>query len=300
VAAARFWRYVLACELLIAAAIAWFSVYPRYWLVAPAIALLVFVAMQFLLVGASFLAAPPTGAAGRSDAGERWRAWVSESLHFLRVQFAMSAPYRRNTRGSPIEPAKQPLLLLHGVLCNHAVWRGLGRRLAAAGFAPIVTPDFEPLGAGIEVYRACAERELLALHGRCRAPVAIVAHSMGGLVARSLLATLGPRVISGVVTVASPHHGTALARCLPLAAARQMRPDSKWLEALNSAGNDHLPVPFTCIHGRDDNLVVPAQSAVLRGAESRELRGLGHFGLLRSRRALEAIVNALVRHADRS
>jgi hypothetical protein len=64
VAAARFWRYVLACELLIAAAIAWFSVYPRDWLVAPAIALVVFVAMQFLLVGASFLAAPPTGAAG--------------------------------------------------------------------------------------------------------------------------------------------------------------------------------------------------------------------------------------------
>jgi pimeloyl-ACP methyl ester carboxylesterase len=296
--AARFWRCVLGCELLVAAAIAWFWT-PARGLDALAIALSVFVAMQFLLVGAAFLAAQLTGGKPHAGAGYGWRTWISESLHFLRVQLAMSAPRGRIGR-PPIEPAKRPLLLLHGILCNHAVWRRLGGRLAAAGFAPIAAPDLEPLDAGIDVYRACAERELLALHRQCRAPVAIVAHSMGGLVARSLLVTLGPGVISAVVTVASPHHGTALARCLPLAAARQMLPGSEWLAALNSTQEGRLPVPLTCIHGRDDNLVVPSESAVLRGAEACELRGLGHFGLLRSRRALEAIVNALVRHAGHS
>jgi triacylglycerol lipase len=299
--AARFWRYVLGCELLVAAAIAWFWTPARDWLTALAIALGAFLAMQFLLVGASFLAARLTGGKSRPNAGYRWRAWVSESLHFLHVQLAMSAPRERTTRHkSAIEPAQRPLLLLHGILCNHAVWRRLGKRLATAGFAPIAAPDFEPLDAGIDVYRTCAERELLALHRQCRAPVAIVAHSMGGLVARSLRATLGPEVISAVITVAAPHHGTALARCLPLVAARQMRPDSEWLAALNATQEDRFPVPLTSIHGRDDNLVVPAESAVLRGAESCELPGLGHFGLLRSRRAREAIVDALVRHAGRT
>jgi triacylglycerol lipase len=298
--AARFWRCVLGCELLIAAAIAWLSTSARDWPAALAIALGVFAGVQFLLVGVSFLATQLTGERQRPGAGHRWRAWVSESLHFLRVQLAMSVPRARITRHrTPIEPPTRPLLLLHGILCNHAVWQRLGARLAAIGFAPIVAPDFEPLNAGIDVYRACAERELLALHRQCRAPVAIVAHSMGGLVARSLLATLGPEVISTVVTVASPHHGTALAGCLPLAAARQMRPESDWLATLNSAQADQLPVPITSIYGRDDNLVVPAESAMLRGAESCELRGLGHFGLLRSRGALEAIVSALVRHAGR-
>ncbi|HSC08716.1 MAG TPA: alpha/beta fold hydrolase [Steroidobacteraceae bacterium] len=299
--AARFWRCVLGCELFVAAMIAWLCTPARDWPAALALALGLFVAMQFLLVGASLLAARLTGGKTRSGTGYGLRAWVSESLHFLHVQLAMSAPRAGAARRCPpSEPAQRPLLMLHGILCNHAVWRRLGRRLAAAGFAPITAPDFEPLDAGIDDYRACAERELLALHGQCRAPVAIVAHSMGGLVARSLLATLGPEVISGVVTVASPHHGTTLARCLPLAGARQMRPDSEWLAALNAAQEGRFPVPLTSIHGREDNLVVPAQSAVLRGAESCELRGLGHFGLLRSRRSLEAIVNALVRHAGRT
>lgn len=60
--AARFWRYVLGCELLVAAAIAWFWTPARDWLTALAIALGAFLAMQFLLVGASFLAARLTGA----------------------------------------------------------------------------------------------------------------------------------------------------------------------------------------------------------------------------------------------
>jgi triacylglycerol lipase len=299
--AACFWRCVLGFELLVAAAIAWLSVPHHYWPAALAIALGAFVGMQFLLVGASFLAAQLSGEGQRCGVGMRWRAWVSESLHFLRVQLLMSASRARvGRRSPPPEPAQRPLLLLHGILCNHGVWRHLRARLAAAGFAPIAAPDFEPLDAGIDVYRACAERELLALHRQCRAPVAIIAHSMGGLVARSLLATLGSQVISRVVTVASPHHGTALARCLPLAAARQMRPDSEWLAALDASQGSRFPVPFTSIHGRDDNLVVPAQSAMLRGAESCELPGLGHFGLLHSRRALEAIVKALVPHAGRT
>ena len=295
--AARFWRCVLGVELLVAAAIAWSWTAARHWPLPAAlpIALGAFVAMQFLLVGASFLAARCL-MRGKLRLGSRWRAWVDESLQFLRVQFAMSAPRGRDTRRwPPAGQVQRPLLLLHGILCNRAVWEPLCGRLAAAGFAPIVAPDFEPLNAGIDVYRASAEREVLAMHRHCRVPVTILAHSLGGLVARSLLATLGPEVISGVVTVGSPHHGTALARCLPLAAARQMRPDSRWLGALNAAQEGQFRVPLTSIYGRDDNLVVPAQSAVLRGAEACELRGLGHFGLLRSRRALAAIVNALGR-----
>jgi pimeloyl-ACP methyl ester carboxylesterase len=299
--AARFWRCVLGCELLVAAASAWFSTPAHDWLAVLAIALGLFVALQFVLVGASFLAAQLMEGKQRARGGAHWRAWISESLHFLRVQLAMSAPRACVTRGWPsMEPAQRPLLLLHGILCNHGVWRRLAGRLATAGFAPIAAPDFEPLDAGIDVYRECAERELLALHRHCGRPVAIVAHSMGGLVARSLLATLGPQVISGVVTVASPHHGTTLARCLPITAARQMRPESPWLAALNAAQEGQFAVSFTSIHGREDNLVVPAQSAVLRGAESCDLRGLGHFGLLRSRRALDAIVNALMQHAGRT
>jgi pimeloyl-ACP methyl ester carboxylesterase len=299
--AARFWRCVLGCELLVAAAIAWIWAATQHWprSAALAIALGLFAAMQFLLVGASYLAAQCLTRGKRRFGSDIWRAWVGESLQFLRAQLAMSGVLAWRARDTDHRPAgspARPVLLLHGILCNGAVWGRLRKRLGAAGFAPIRAPDLEPLGGDIEAWCACAQRELLAIQRQCHgAPVAIVAHSMGGLVARSLLASVAPDVISGIVTVASPHHGTVLARCLPLAGARQMRPDSRWLATLNAAQEGQLDVPLTSIYSREDSLLVPAQSAVLRGAGSRELQGLGHFGILRSPRALDAIISALSR-----
>lgn len=298
--AARFWRCVLGCELLIAAAIAWIWAATRHWTpgAALAVALGLFAAIQLLLVGASFVTAQILSR-GERRRGSVLRALATECVQFWHAQLAMSGVLGWRARDTHHQPAgypARPVLLLHGILCNGAVWGRLRRRLGTAGFAPIRAPDLEPPGGDIEAWCACAQRELLAIQRQCHgAPVAIVAHSMGGLVARSLLASVAPDVISGIVTVASPHHGTVLARCLPLAGARQMRPDSRWLAALNAAQEGQLDVPLTSIYSREDSLLVPAQSAVLRGAGSRELQGLGHFGMLRSRRALDAIISALGR-----
>jgi len=48
----------------------------------------------------------------------------------------------------------------------------------------------------------------------------------------------------------------------------------------------------------EDNLVAPPDSARLRGAESHELRGIGHFGMLRSRRTLDCVIAALSQEAS--
>ncbi len=156
--------------------------------------------------------------------------------------------------------------------------------------------SLEPLFDEID---AQADRLLGPLEAAWRAgggrPVAIVAHSMGGLVARALLARVPPGRLAAIVTLGTPHHGTRLACSLPWPCARQMCPDSPWLRDLNQAQEGRLPVPVTSLYSLDDNLILPPLSAVLAGARLRELRGVGHLGLLRAPRVLEAVVAELAR-----
>jgi len=231
----------------------------------------------------------------------RGRALLSEAIEFNLAVLAMAVP--RESRPPAIEvgaavPGKRaarPLLLLHGIVCNYNIWRPWIARLQAAGFGPVRALNLEPLSADIEVHAARVAQELRALqretHG---APVSIIAHSMGGLVARAALRLLPAECVGRIVTIASPHHGTRLARGFPWSPTmRQMSPDSAWLQALNAAQEGHLAAPLTSIYSLEDNLVVPPRSARLAGTPAHELRGFGHLGLLSSRRAIEQTLAAL-------
>ena len=206
-----------------------------------------------------------------------------------------SAP-ARDRAALPAERAARPVLLLHGFLCNARVWHTLRARLTAAGFGPVEALDLEPLLADIEMLARRAAPRLLALQRCCNDErVVIIAHSMGGLVARALLRELGPSAIRRIVTIASPHHGTAIVRGLPWPNTRQMSCTSPWLRALNAAQEGRFAVPVTSIYTAEDNMVVPLESARLQGAESTELHGIGHLGMVRSRHALDSVIAALSR-----
>jgi pimeloyl-ACP methyl ester carboxylesterase len=227
------------------------------------------------------------------------QAMLTEALQFGIAQCAMSAePWLRQPRSARhrCEGASRPVLLIHGALCNRSIWRGLCRQLGAAGFGPVRALNLEPLAADIEFHAMAVNAELLAMQRQSDgARVAIVAHSMGGLVARAALRLGGTAVISRIVTIATPHHGSAIARCVRYRPARQMWPGSDWLRELNASQEERLRVPFTNIYSLEDNLIAPALSATLQGSEAHEMRGLGHFGLLRSRRVRNCVVTALER-----
>jgi len=301
--AARFWRSLLGCELALATALA-AVVAHAFQLSAMAtfgaglgLAVLVPVA----LVAVSFVVA--TLASTEEPAPRRvaysLRAALSEALDFNLAALAMAAG--RDTLPPIAEPGPaasqhpvRPLLLIHGILCNRGVWRDWLERLRAEGFVPIRAVSLEPLFADLGQHAAQVARELCELQRECRgARVAVIAHSMGGLVARAALRSTGPAVIDRIVTLASPHHGTRLAGWFGWLPTQQMTPGSSWLRALNAEQEGRLPVPFTSIYSLEDNLIVPPRSARLDGALMRELRGLGHLGMVGSRQALEHAVAAL-------
>jgi len=264
----------------------------------PLLALAFLAGIVTTIVGLSFVLSWVADRGSRASRGTQdgATALMTEIADFSRAVLAMCAGDRH--RRALLEPARagnaRPVLLLHGILCNARVWDGVRQRLYAAGFGPVEAPDIEPLLADIDLQAHRVMPQLLALQSRSDgAAVTIVAHSMGGLIARALLRDLGPAAIRCIVTLASPHHGTALVRGLPWTCMQQMSRRSPWLLSLNARQEGHFAVPIASIFTRDDNLVTPAGSARLIGAENHMLRGIGHMGLLHSRVALDCLVQTL-------
>jgi triacylglycerol esterase/lipase EstA (alpha/beta hydrolase family) len=299
--AARFWRLLFVCEFTAGAALAalaW-TVLPVSAAAALATALVLVLFLPGALVAASFLIASLSVRRKLTiaDAGYLLRALLTETVDFNLAVLAMIAPH--GTLQRPMgcvraDARARPLLLIHGITCNRRIWRSWLPRLEAAGFGPIRATDLEPVFADIEIHAARVERELRALQQQSNgAPVAIVAHSMGGLVARAALRRVGPGVISQIITIATPHHGTRLARWFHWLPMQQMCPESAWLRALNTARQEDPATPLASIYSLEDNLIVPVRSAVLQHARLFELRGFGHLGLLACPDVIQCTLTAL-------
>lgn len=175
-----------------------------------------------------------------------------------------------------------PVLLVHGYGCNRGAFDRLAPRLATAGLQPHFH-DLEPVYASIDDYvPALATRidELLRTTGLSR--IAVVCHSMGGLAVRAYVARHGSAKLSGVVTIGTPHAGTVLAWLGLGANGEQMRPGSAWLAELERRRPDALAIPWLAIWSTHDNIVAPAGSARMAGAEELRLEGIGHLALLDS------------------
>jgi triacylglycerol esterase/lipase EstA (alpha/beta hydrolase family) len=117
---------------------------------------------------------------------------------------------------------------------------------------------------------------------------------MGGLVARAWLARHGAARVARVVTIASPHNGTALAGLGLGENARQMRRGSAFLRSLAAAEGEAGPgCPFTSIYTVNDTLVAPQDTSRLPWATNVELAGWGHVGILNARETWDLVAAEL-------
>lgn len=110
------------------------------------------------------------------------------------------------------------------------------------------------------------------------------ATAWGGLVARAWLRACGADAeadvrVCHVLTLGTPHHGAWLAHFGQSACARQMRPDSGWLQALARTESPARRALFSCWYSDCDNIVFPAATARLEGAQNRRVPGLAHLQL---------------------
>jgi pimeloyl-ACP methyl ester carboxylesterase len=150
---------------------------------------------------------------------------------------------------------------------------------------PYVAVNLEPVFGSIDAYPGTIEGAVRRLEQATGLSPLIVAHSMGGLAVRAWLHLHGGDArVSRVITIASPHAGTWLARFGVTVNARQMRVRSSWLLRLVALEPASRYRRFVCYYSHCDNIVLPASTATLPGADNRHVPGTAHVELVHHKR----------------
>lgn len=307
----RLLRTMVLVELLGAAGIAGWLVANRAWNLAAALLVGVatpvgvhagIVALQFVI---AWFARSQTPVAHRIGPLRALATYLREAVDSFRVfQWAQPWLAGRALAGEHRVDASRasagiPVVLVHGYLCNRQVWRPFARWLAARGHA-IQGVDLEPVFGSIDAYAAQVDDAVRRLCARTGAErVAIVGHSMGGLATRAYLRAHPDAPVARVVTLGTPHRGTAHARFGQGTNAMQMRRDSPWLRELAASEPAGLRSRLTIVLSHHDNIVAPQAVQILPGARVVEFSGLGHLSLASDRAVWQVVATALdeVRHA---
>ena len=178
-----------------------------------------------------------------------------------------------------------PVLLLHGLFDNRAVFALIRHSLRRHGWEHLHAVNYSPLTADIHSAAVLFGRHVdhaRRVYGGER--VAVVGHSLGGLIARYYVQLLGGHEhVHSLVTLGTPHTGTLGALPLyPLPIARQLLPGSQVFQALQNPAPD-CDTRFLVFWGDRDPLILPQGNARLLhpDLEVRHIRvpGAGHLTL---------------------
>ncbi|MBK8455895.1 MAG: alpha/beta fold hydrolase [Phyllobacteriaceae bacterium] len=222
-------------------------------------------------------------------------AVVEEWLSLLAL-FIVIQPFQRWFMGSDavgrLPSGKIPVLLVHGYMCNRGFWWAFRRKLRGRGHA-VATVTLETPFSDIDILAAELDRRIEALCAETGATkVQLVTHSMGGLVARAYGRRKGWSRVDRFVALAAPHRGTVIAWFGLGVNARQMRPGSDWLDALNR--EPPPPVPTTVIWSAGDEVIAPQDSSQLAGARDIVVSATGHVAMAFSAAFADLVAAELV------
>jgi pimeloyl-ACP methyl ester carboxylesterase len=220
------------------------------------------------------------------------KAWWGEVVTGLRV-FGWRQPFRSNAvRDEFHSPMKRRgVLLLHGFVCNRGLWSPWMTELRRSG-TPTVAINLEPVLGPIDRYVDSIDAAVARLESATgRAPI-IVAHSMGGLAVRAWLRDrAADQRVHSIITIGTPHAGTAMARFALSPNTRQMREGNEWLRALQRSETVERRRLFTCYFSHCDNIVFPASNAMLVNALNHHVPGVAHVHLAFHRPILNDVLN---------
>lgn len=204
-----------------------------------------------------------------------------------------------------------PVVLVAGTFSPGVANQALATRLRAAGFDVTV---FELPALGTQDIKGSAKAlvtKVDAVRARTGAArVDLVGHSQGGLVAREYVKNYGGAAkVDKIVTLGTPHYGTALANlvtlvtlgtCLDLTACKQMAQGSTYLNGLNSGPDVISPTKIVSIRTRQDQVVFPISNSVVYDGATNVLlqdqcwlRTVDHLGLIFDGAVASGVVAAL-------
>jgi hypothetical protein len=185
------------------------------------------------------------------------------------------------------EGGGSPVLLLPGVYETWHFLEAVGASLNRAGHPVHVVPTF---GHNLRPVAEMAELAHDYLVEWELTDVAIVAHSKGGLIGKTLMLTPEGRArVRSMVAINSPFGGSDYAHILPIRTLREFVPTNETIRAL--ARNAEVNSRITSIYAEWDPII--PNGSFLEGATNLELPSRGHFRLLDRPDLLDAVARSV-------
>ncbi|MBA3057971.1 MAG: alpha/beta fold hydrolase [Gammaproteobacteria bacterium] len=288
----RLMRGLLLGQILIGALLGWLLAWQTgatLWLVAVMALALPLIGVLLVIITIALLSRAP-------GANSRWlRSLLFEYAAMLRAS-VWQLPWASIAQvAMPVPGAtmRTPVLLVHGYLCNHRVWDAMAHQLQSAGH-PVMQIDLEPVFAPIDSYAPQVEQAVLELcHQTGATKVALIGHSMGGVVIRAWMRAFGTTRVDRVITLGTPHAGTQIARRTRTPNGQQMVWRSAWLQELERSESPQTRALMRIALTPQDHIVFPQREQVLPGVPVTVFDGLGHLELCRNRAVIAWVLQQL-------
>ena len=194
-------------------------------------------------------------------------------------------PSRRELQG------RRPIVLVHGFGQTRSNMWLLGVRLIGAGLGPTYTVNLKPMSMPVvELSRILSRRIDEVMEATGASDVDVVAHSMGGIVARYVDINRTNRRVRRLVTIGTPHKGTRAAELSIWRAAADLRIGCEAIQRMPELE----PGVIVAISSEHDNLVLPPENGkVGKNGTDVVVSGVGHLTMLTDPWVASEVIKAL-------
>ena len=189
-------------------------------------------------------------------------------------------------RGKPAPagpgPERNPIVFVHGFNSTALTWDTMLGRFEAAGWTSdqLVAWSYNSYQSNETTAGQLSDLidDVLAQTGATH--VDLVTHSMGGLSSRYYVKTLGGDArVDAWVSLGGPNHGTQTASGCFVTSCVEMRPGSRFLNALNRKDETPGAPRYATWWSPCDVVILPQNSTPLDGAENTQTGCLSHADL---------------------
>ncbi|MFD5140680.1 esterase/lipase family protein [Streptomyces sp. NPDC058378] len=194
-----------------------------------------------------------------------------------------AAPAARAAAAQPLSTST-PVVFVHGYTGNASNWVTARSVFQLNGWSSsnLFAYEYNSYGNNIANAQGLATfvNDVKSRTGASK--VAIVNHSMGGLVSQYYLKVLGGNTsVSHLASIAGANHGTTYAgACLIYTTCRQMYPGSSFIAQITAGDETPGDTKYATWYSACDGIILPYTSTKLSGATNNNVACQTHIGYL--------------------
>ncbi|MFE2750974.1 esterase/lipase family protein [Actinosynnema sp. NPDC059335] len=177
-----------------------------------------------------------------------------------------------------------PVVFVHGYTGSASNWVTAQSVFRAAGWSSsrLFAYEYNSYGDNVANARGLATFVERVKSQTGQSKVAIVNHSMGGLVSQYYLKVLGGNTsVSHLASIAGANHGTTAAgACLVFVTCQQMFPGSSFIAQISSGDETPGSTRYATWYSPCDGVILPYTSTPLSGATNNYVLCQTHLGFL--------------------